>query len=155
MPAGCFSGRTLTLISGQACHKWGRLFVKAPFYCAFVPGAFRRQRSEQYFTFSQSRSHFLRQEKGNPHTRQVFVGSSDFLRIFITMGVRGQDLSLRMRFQRRRARDLGNGCADSGMGLPWIAACLKIQRQLWRGHAAASLRVASLRRAACTCRRPC
>jgi hypothetical protein len=40
-----------------------------------------RHRSEQYFTFSQSRAHFLRQVKGKPQAAQVFVGRSDFLRI--------------------------------------------------------------------------
>lgn len=40
-----------------------------------------RQRSEQKRTFSQSRTHFLRQVKGSPHPAQIFCGSSDFLRI--------------------------------------------------------------------------
>jgi hypothetical protein len=35
-----------------------------------------RQRSEQNFTFCQSRAHFLRQVKGRQHTAQVFVGRS-------------------------------------------------------------------------------
>jgi hypothetical protein len=43
----------------------------------------RRQRSEQYLTFSQSRSHFFRHVKGSPHVRQILLGSSDFLRIFM------------------------------------------------------------------------
>ena len=41
-----------------------------------------RQRPEQYFTFSQSRAHFLRQAKGRPQYTQGLVGSSDFERIF-------------------------------------------------------------------------
>lgn len=35
-------------------------------------------RLEQYLTFSQSRSHFLRQVKGLLHTTHVLVGNSDF-----------------------------------------------------------------------------
>jgi len=45
--------------------------------------AARRQRSEQYLTCSQSRSHFLRHEKGNPQWAQDFTGNWDFLRIFM------------------------------------------------------------------------
>ena len=41
-----------------------------------------RQRREQYFTFSQSRAHFLRQAKGRPQCAQGLAGSSDFERIF-------------------------------------------------------------------------
>jgi len=37
-----------------------------------------RQRSEQYFTWSQSRSHFFRQAKGRPHAMQHFVGRRGF-----------------------------------------------------------------------------
>ena len=40
-----------------------------------------RQRSEQYFTFTQSRAHFLRQAKGRPHTTQSLVGRSVLRRI--------------------------------------------------------------------------
>jgi hypothetical protein len=40
-----------------------------------------RQRSEQYFTFTQSRAHFLRQTKGRPHTTQSLVGRSVLRRI--------------------------------------------------------------------------
>ena len=43
----------------------------------------RRQRSEQYFTCSQSRSHFLRQVNGNRQCAQVLLGSSYFLRILL------------------------------------------------------------------------
>lgn len=50
--------------------------VRPPAFPAF------RQRSEQWVTFSQSRSHFLRQVKGSLQTTQVLVGRSDFLRIF-------------------------------------------------------------------------
>ena len=35
-----------------------------------------RQRREQYFTFSQSFSHFLRQANDRPHTTQTLVGRS-------------------------------------------------------------------------------
>jgi len=52
-------------------------------YCSRPGLAARRQRSEQYFTWSQSRSHFLRQLKGRAQWAQVFDGSSDFLRIFM------------------------------------------------------------------------
>jgi len=45
--------------------------------------AARRQRSEQYLTCSQSRSHFLRQAKGRAQCAHCFVGSSDFFRIFM------------------------------------------------------------------------
>ena len=41
-----------------------------------------RQRSEQYFTSSQTFSHFLRQVNGRPQTRQVFCGKSLFFCIF-------------------------------------------------------------------------
>ena len=44
-------------------------------------GAFDRHASEQYFTCSQSRSHFLRQTNGRPQVRQVLDGNSDFLRM--------------------------------------------------------------------------
>jgi hypothetical protein len=44
-----------------------------------------RQRSEQYFTSSQTFSHFLRHVKGLPQVAQVLVGSSDF-RIIFGMG---------------------------------------------------------------------
>jgi hypothetical protein len=40
-----------------------------------------RQRSEQYFTVSQSRAHFLRQENGRPHRAQGLAGRSAFERI--------------------------------------------------------------------------
>jgi len=42
-----------------------------------------RQRSEQYLTCSQSRSHFFRQLKGRAQQAHILVGSSDFLRIFM------------------------------------------------------------------------
>ena len=41
-----------------------------------------RQRSEQYFTSSQTFSHFLRQVKGRPQTTHVFCGKSPFFCIF-------------------------------------------------------------------------
>jgi hypothetical protein len=40
-----------------------------------------RQRSEQYFTSSQTFSHFLRHTKGLAQTGQVFVGKSLFFRM--------------------------------------------------------------------------
>ena len=40
------------------------------------------QALEQYFTFSQSRSHFFLQLKGRPHTEQIFDGRFD-LRIMV------------------------------------------------------------------------
>jgi hypothetical protein len=45
------------------------------------PAAAFRQRSEQYFTLSQSRAHFLRHENGRPHRAQGFAGRSAFERI--------------------------------------------------------------------------
>jgi len=59
--------------------------------------AVRRQRSEQYLTWSQSRSHFLRQLKGNWQCAQTFDGNSDFLRIFIRMPVLTIDKNARRR----------------------------------------------------------
>jgi len=41
------------------------------------------QRFEQYRTFSQSRSHFLRQVKGLPQLAQTFVGRSRFCNRFV------------------------------------------------------------------------
>jgi hypothetical protein len=38
-----------------------------------------RQRSEQYFTSSQTFAHFLRQANGRPHVAQGFCGSVDFV----------------------------------------------------------------------------
>jgi hypothetical protein len=38
-----------------------------------------RQRSEQTFTFSQSRSHFFRHANGRRHAAQIFVGRLGFL----------------------------------------------------------------------------
>jgi hypothetical protein len=43
-----------------------------------------RQRSEQYFTLSQSRAHFLRHAKGKPQATQVFCGRFAFLIILGT-----------------------------------------------------------------------
>lgn len=40
------------------------------------------QRFEQYFTSSQTFSHFLRQTNGRLQTRQIFCGKSDFFRCF-------------------------------------------------------------------------
>lgn len=57
--------------------------VPGPPYGTVVDAGLRRQRSEQYLTCSQSRSHFLRHVKGKPQWAQVFTGSSDFLRIFM------------------------------------------------------------------------
>jgi hypothetical protein len=41
-------------------------------------GASRRQRSEQYFTWFQSRSHFFRHAKGRPQHRQGLLGKKGF-----------------------------------------------------------------------------
>ncbi len=51
-----------------------------------------RQRREQYFTFSQSRAHFLRQAKGRPQWAQGLVGRSAFERIF-AMALPGHGLA--------------------------------------------------------------
>ncbi|AAM39069.1 Hypothetical Protein XCAW_00061 [Xanthomonas citri subsp. citri Aw12879] len=42
-----------------------------------------RHRSEQYFTSSHTRSHFLRQRNGRPHCAHTFSGRSCFLRAAI------------------------------------------------------------------------
>ena len=44
-------------------------------------GAEARQRLEQYFTFSQSRAHFLRHSNGRPQPAQRLVGKSSLRRI--------------------------------------------------------------------------
>jgi hypothetical protein len=41
-----------------------------------------RQRSEQYFTSSQTFAHFLRQSKGRPQLAQTLRGRSPFFTIF-------------------------------------------------------------------------
>ena len=48
---------------------------------------FPRHRSEQNFTASQSRAHFLRHANGSPHAAQVFVGRTD-LRTILGIGQR-------------------------------------------------------------------
>ena len=56
--------------------------------CSDVPGEGQpgwlfvraRQRSEQYFMFSKSRAHFLRQVNGRPQTGQILLGRSLGLR---------------------------------------------------------------------------
>jgi hypothetical protein len=52
-----------------------------------------RQRSEQYFTCSQSRAHFLRQVNGRAQCAQGLAGRSAFERIFamLPMLLRIQD----------------------------------------------------------------
>lgn len=49
---------------------------------ALILAFFEAHRLEQYLTFSQSRSHFLRQVKGLLHTTHTLVGNSDFFIIF-------------------------------------------------------------------------
>jgi hypothetical protein len=61
----------------------------------------RRHRSEQYLTWSQSRSHFLRQLNGRAQWAQIFVGRSDFLRIFMATIV-APGLASRVAAARRR-----------------------------------------------------
>lgn len=53
-----------------AGHGGGRVRLLSP-----------RQRSEQYFTWSHTRSHFLRQRNGRPQCMQGFSGNSCFLRM--------------------------------------------------------------------------
>lgn len=64
---------------------FGSSLPAAPLESSAAPGPERvlvaRQRSEQYFTFAQSRSHFFRQAKGRPQTTQVLVGRSALRRI--------------------------------------------------------------------------
>jgi hypothetical protein len=57
--------------------------LEAASHAPGAAGPARRQRSEQNFTFSQSRSHFLRHVNGKPQCAQILLGKSDFLRIFI------------------------------------------------------------------------
>ncbi len=54
----------------RAGHGAGRIRLLSP-----------RQRSEQYFTWSHTRSHFLRQRNGRPQCMQGFSGNSCFLRM--------------------------------------------------------------------------
>jgi hypothetical protein len=44
----------------------------------------RRHFSEQYFTFAQSRAHFLRHSNGNPHASQTLGGCP-----FLSLAMRG------------------------------------------------------------------
>ena len=64
---------------------------------------FRRHASEQYFTVSQSRSHFFRQVNGRPHTTQSLGGGTGARTI---LGMRASSSDLRGRFasQHRRKR---------------------------------------------------
>lgn len=58
-------------------------------HCGFFYNAyylFLRHRSLQYFTFSQSRSHFFRQVNGSLQTGQIFVGKFFFDIGLITSG---------------------------------------------------------------------
>lgn len=48
-----------------------------------VTRLFRRHFSEQYLTSSQTFSHFLRHENGNPQVAHVLLGKSFFLRCFM------------------------------------------------------------------------
>ena len=67
--------------AGEMAH---RCYCSAQASCPPGAGALfrsRRQRSEQYLTSSQTRSHFLRQVNGRPHRAQILVGRSAFLRI--------------------------------------------------------------------------
>jgi len=52
---------------------------------AGASGDVRRQRAEQYFTWSQSRAHFLRHANGRSQVAHRLVGSSDFLRMFMAV----------------------------------------------------------------------
>ena len=76
-------------------------------------GQARRHRSEQYFTSSQTFSHFFRQAKGRPQTGQVLVGRSALRRAFTGQVPQG-------RRRRRRAVPGGGphpcapGCAPTG-----------------------------------------
>ena len=61
------------------------LSVQVNFYFFKIFAYFfsRRHLSEQYFTSSQTFSHFFRHVKGRPQVMQVLVGRSDFFCIFI------------------------------------------------------------------------
>jgi len=52
---------------------------------------FRRQRSLQCFTFSQSRSHFFRHAKGRPQVTQIFSERWGFLWATTTQGIQSLD----------------------------------------------------------------
>jgi hypothetical protein len=62
-------------------QEWGDKVRLAPRagYPGLIPALLRRQALLQYFTSCHTLSHFLRQENGRPHTRQVFAGMFDFL----------------------------------------------------------------------------
>lgn len=72
---------------------------------------FCRQRSEQYFTSSQTRSHFLRQENGRPHAAQVFDGRSAFRTALPVAPLRGMGAGPRMHAAEIKAELGGFGNA--------------------------------------------
>lgn len=53
--------------------------IKKPSYHLFIVFLCCLHRSEQYFTSSQTFSHFLRHENGRAQTTHIFWGRSDFL----------------------------------------------------------------------------
>ena len=59
-----------------------------------LPGfLFERHRSEQYFTSSQTRSHFFRQEKGRLHVSHTLLGSVAFVNRLAILPVIGPSRS--------------------------------------------------------------
>lgn len=63
--------------------KGHRKYRKLLFHETYTGNFLPLQRLLQYFTFSQSRSHFFRQEKGLPHVVQTFSGKCCFLCITV------------------------------------------------------------------------
>jgi hypothetical protein len=58
---------------------WIKLITKDQAeYVHDFPWRFRRQRSEQYLTSTQTAAHFFRQKYGRPQQMQILLGRSDF-----------------------------------------------------------------------------
>ncbi len=76
----------ISAIRGSQLHGHRRKrqvdFAADPLAAFFELRSSRLQRSEHVLTCSQSLFHFFRQENGRPHAAQIFVGRSDFRRIF-------------------------------------------------------------------------
>ena len=57
--------------------------------------------SLQYFTFSQSFSHFFRQEKGRSQTKQILIGKCSFLIFFKTFKVLHKAIALKIHLRNK------------------------------------------------------
>ena len=93
--AGVFKRRLITQTQIVAKPINGR-------HCLF-PVAVRRQRSEQYLTLSQSRSHFLRQVNGRRQVRQFLLGRLCLLtpRIEESFDIRSREFVVDLRVLRQ------------------------------------------------------